>query len=64
MKFSEILKHEVQGISGVVQCLKKLMLAYSKNMLKNIKFPVLCPELIKNFPEKKLKNSQKKPAQN
>ena len=32
--FSEILKHEVQGISGDVQRLKKSMLTYGKNMPK------------------------------
>ena len=37
MNFSEILKHEVQGISDEV---------------KNNQISVLCPELIKNFPEK------------
>ena len=53
VNFSEILKHEVQGISGEVQRLKTPMLAYSKNMSKNNQFSALCPELIKNCPEKK-----------
>ena len=50
--FSEILKHEVQDISGKVQWLKKAMLAYGKTMPKNNQFSVLCPELIKHCPEK------------
>ena len=52
VNFSEILKHEVQGISAEVQWLKKTMLAYGKNMHKNNQFSVLCPELIKNCPKK------------
>ena len=35
VNFSEILKLEVQDISGEVQWLKKPMLAYGKNMPKN-----------------------------
>ena len=48
VNFSEILKHEVQGISGRVQWLKKPMLAYGKNMPKNNQFSVLCKEKVKN----------------
>ena len=64
VNFSEILKHEVQGISGKVQWLKKPMLAYGKDMSKNNHFSVLCPELIKNCPEKVKNYPEKKPAQN
>ena len=54
VNFSEILKLEVQDISGEGQWLKRPMLAYGKNMPKNNSVSVLCPELILKKVKKKL----------
>ena len=63
--FSNIFKHQVQGICGQVHWLKKPMLDYGKNMPRNNQFSVFLSEKNKILPRKKnlptfLKNLPKK----